>query len=587
MSQLSMQKTATRLIALLTLAILSLLSPFLHAQSSFFNEASNPFSDSSVPTDPFATSATLEHQTAGGLLLKVTFTVPQEHYLYNDSLRVETTGPARLQPQPAPPAHKKLDPITQQEVQVYEQNVTLLYDVEAPPTLKSLALSISHQGCNKNLCYRPTTSKLDLPLSATTSTLPTAAPPDASPKTSSVSLQPKQDADPTITALPSPGDAWQKEIQNFSIIGKTEGYQKSEAFLEFLDRSLKTDGAAPETLTSRLENAGFWALIGLILIGGLALNLTPCVLPMIPINLAIIGAGARASSRERGFALGGAYGAGMALTYGVLGLAAALTGARFGALNSSPWFNLAIAALFVFLSLAMFDVFSIDFTRFRKGTAGGNGTQVGFFTVFFMGCISALLAGACVAPVVIAVVVSASKTYAAGNPGGLALPFLLGLGMALPWPFAGAGLSLLPKPGNWMNRVKQAFGVLILGFAVYYGHLGGVGLWKSVQASQTAQAATPQTANAEGWFTALAPALAQARQENKPVFIDFWATWCKNCSAMDASTFRDPAVRARLEKDFIRVKFQAENEQIPGVKEALEHFQCIGLPTYVILKPKP
>jgi thiol:disulfide interchange protein len=583
-----MQKTVFRFLLLLNCAVLLSLPSALQAQNSFLDEA-NPFSASPVPTtDPFGTSATLERQTTGGLLLKVSFTVPPNHYLYNDSLRVETAGAARIQPQPAPPPHKKLDPITQQEVLVYDQNVTLLYDVEAPSTLKSLALSISHQGCNQNLCFRPTTTKLDLSLPASNaSTSQPAVSSNAGPQTSVSLRQPDKQTESNGTVHSTPQDNWQQEIQNFSIVGKTEGYQKSEAFLEFLDRSQKADGAAPDTLTSRLENSGLWALIGLILIGGLALNLTPCVLPMIPINLAIIGAGARASSRGRGFALGGAYGAGMALTYGVLGLAAALTGARFGALNSSPWFNFAIAALFIFLALAMFDVFSIDFTRFRKGNAGGNGAQVGFFTVFLMGCVSALLAGACVAPVVIAVVISASKTYAAGNAGGLALPFLLGLGMALPWPFAGAGLSLLPKPGNWMNRVKQAFGVMILAFAVYYGYLGA-GLLKSSQsASQTAQIVPSQTTNEEGWFTTLAPALAQARAENKPVFIDFWATWCKNCSAMDATTFRDPAVRARLEKDFIRVKFQAENEQIPGVRDALEYFQSIGLPTYVVLKPKP
>ncbi len=582
-----MLKIVYRSVTLLTLALFWFLLPPLQAQDSFFGDQPNPFSTTpTTPTDPFTTSATLERQAAGGLILKVTFTVPPEHYLYSDTLRVETTGPAKLQPQPAPPAHKKIDPITQQEVLAYDANVTLLYDIETPPSLKSLSLSVSHQGCNKALCFRPTTNKLDIPLTVTSTTQTTALP-DSGASAAMEAPTNSPNAEQKRTTIPQDiPDPWQKQIQDFSIAGKTEGYQKSEVFLGFLDHSLKADGTAPDNLTSRLESSSLWALIGLILIGGLALNLTPCVLPMIPINLAIIGAGARASSRGRGFALGAAYGAGMALTYGVLGLAAALTGARFGALNSSPWFNFAIAALFVFLALAMFDVFSIDFTRFRKGNAGGNTTQVGFFTVLFMGSVSALLAGACVAPVVIAVVVLASKTYAAGNPGGLALPFLLGLGMALPWPFAGAGLSLLPKPGNWMNRVKQAFGVLILIFAAYYGYLG-VDLWKSSHpVSQPPQAATSQIANTEGWFTALSPALTQAKLEGKPVFIDFWATWCKNCSAMDATTFRDPAVQTRLE-DFIKVKFQAENEEIPGVREALEHFQCIGLPTYVILKPKP
>src|SRR5262245_66105509 len=86
---------------------------------------------------------------------------------------------------------------------------------------------------------------------------------------------------------------------------------------------------------------------------------------MIPINLAIIGAGVQAGSRSRGFLLGGAYGAAMAFVYGLLGLAVILTASTFGTINASPWCNLAIALLFVVLALAMFDLVNIDFSRFR------------------------------------------------------------------------------------------------------------------------------------------------------------------------------------------------------------------------------
>ena len=85
-----------------------------------------------------------------------------------------------------------------------------------------------------------------------------------------------------------------------------------------------------------------------------------------------------------------------------------------------------------------------------------------------MGGISALLAGACVAPVLIAVLALSGSLYAQGATGALALPFLLGVGMALPWPLAAAGIAILPKPGAWMNAVKKAFGVLILLLALYY-----------------------------------------------------------------------------------------------------------------------
>src|SRR5262249_3465237 len=222
------------------------------------------------------------------------------------------------------------------------------------------------------------------------------------------------------------------------------------------------------------EGRGPLAILLLVLIGGLALNLTPCVLPMIPINLAIIGAGTqnrsgRAASPGRGFLLGAVLCGAMAVVYGVLALVVIPTAGTFGTINSSPWFNLAIAAIFVVLGLAMFDVLMIDFSslssRFSPGAAAGT-----FVMAFSMGAVAALLAGACVAPVVIQVVLFSSNLYATGTKIALALPFFLGLGMAIPWPIAGAGLASLPKPGMWMVRVKQAFGVFILATAAYYGY---------------------------------------------------------------------------------------------------------------------
>ena len=150
------------------------------------------------------------------------------------------------------------------------------------------------------------------------------------------------------------------------------------------------------------------------------------------------------------------------MVYGVLGLIVVLTASTFGTINASPWFNLGIALLFAALALAMFDVFEIDFSRFA-GTVGAGASRGSFTLAFTMGGVAALLAGACVAPVVIQVVLFASNLYATGTGAALALPFFLGIGMAIPWPIAGAGLSSLPKPGPWMVRVKQAFGVVILG----------------------------------------------------------------------------------------------------------------------------
>jgi thiol:disulfide interchange protein len=335
----------------------------------------------------------------------------------------------------------------------------------------------------------------------------------------------------------------------------------------------------------------------LILLGGVLLNLTPCVLPMIPINLAIIGASGADTSRAVRFSLGLVYGLGMALVYGALGLLVVLTGSVFGALHASPIFTGAIAVLFFVLALAMFDVWQLDFSRFRKG--GGAVGKVRVPAVLVMGGISALLAGACVAPVLIAVLALSGSLYAQGATGALALPFLLGVGMALPWPLAAAGIAILPKPGAWMNAVKKAFGVLILLLALYYA-------WNTLSALRAPPAsaapatdtttaatadATDTTAPADSPFHTFdfatdAPAqldalLAAAAASGRPVLLDFGAHWCKSCHWMDATTLRDPAVLKQLQNMFA-IRILADRPNRPPARDALAPFGIQGYPTYLL-----
>ena len=377
----------------------------------------------------------------------------------------------------------------------------------------------------------------------------------------------------------NPADSGIQLLDEFSVAASTGGYQGTDEFLTFI-RNAESGVKEP----GLFEGRGPLAILLLVLLGGLALNLTPCVLPMIPINLAIIGAGATAGSRSRGFLLGGAYGAAMALVYGVLGLIVILTAGTFGTINSSPWFNLGIAVIFVALALAMFDVFQIDLSRF-SGSMGTDATKRGSFTVaFVMGAVAALLAGACVAPVVIQVVLFSSDMYARGTVAALALPFVLGLGMAVPWPLAGAGLTALPKPGAWMVRVKQAFGVLILGTAAYYGYLS-YGLFADRWVDAGEVASSVQEKLKDGWHASLAEGLAVAQREQKPVLVDMWATWCKNCLVMDQTTLADESVKAAL-AGYVKVKFQAEDLGEEPASTMITRFDGIGLPTYAILHPK-
>jgi thiol:disulfide interchange protein len=368
-------------------------------------------------------------------------------------------------------------------------------------------------------------------------------------------------------------------LDRFTLKGTTFGYLDSSDFLTFIhnaENGIKEKGM--------FEGRGPLAILLLVLIGGLALNLTPCVLPMIPINLAIIGAGVQAGSRSRGFLLGAAYGAAMAFVYGLLGLAVILTASTFGTINASPWFNLGIAILFVILGLAMFDIVMIDFSRFLDRFHVGESNRGSFLVAFGMGAVAALLAGACVAPVVIQVVVFSSNLYSTGTTAALALPFLLGLGMAIPWPVAGAGIAALPKPGAWMIRIKQVFGVVILGTALYYGY-EAYSLFANRWVDATEVSASVEAKLKEGWHASLADGLATAQRENKPVLIDMWATWCKNCLVMDRTTLEDPTVSTAL-AGYVKVKFQAENPDDPKVARVMQKLDSKGLPTYVILQPK-
>lgn len=376
---------------------------------------------------------------------------------------------------------------------------------------------------------------------------------------------------------------WSDLAGDFSVTGRNSGYMGSEAFIEWVE------GVEAGTIDSDLNvfaGKSALAIILLTLLGGLALNLTPCVLPLIPINLAIIGAGAQAGSRGRGFALGGVYGLAIALVYGILGVLAVLTGSSFGSINASPWFNLVVAIVFVLLALAMFDIITIDFTRFQNKVNIDKSRKGTFYLAFGMGAVAALLAGACVAPVVIFVILLARDLYQA-NPIALALPFLLGVGMALPWPFLGAGLSFLPKPGGWMTKVKYAFGVFILAFAAYYGYLSYELFTERYGVDEAQVASSVEGLDAEGWTDSLADGLARAKAEGKPVLIDFWATWCKNCLTMNETTFKDPQVKETL-ADYVKVKYQAQQPDASPARDVMDQFGVggLGLPVYVILEPK-
>ena len=135
-----------------------------------------------------------------------------------------------------------------------------------------------------------------------------------------------------------------------------------------------------------------------------------------------------------------------------------------------------------------------------------------------------------------------------------------------------------------MVRVKQVLGVFILATAAYYAYVA-----YEIVSSRWVDPASVQASVDEqlkqGWYASLPDGLQAARRDGKPVLIDFWATWCKNCLVMDKTTLQDPAVKQAL-SNYVRIKFQAEAPDESPAKELLQKVGGVGLPTYVILREK-
>ena len=464
--------------------------------------------------------------------------------------------------------------------------VALQTDGDVKPGEHAINATLEYQACNDKICLNPDSLEVATKFKVVAANVSIANTNNKVFETIAFSESPAPieivtpATQPKIVPTVAPDCDVVAALNDFTILGTSGGYQGVDEFISFID-----DAEIGVVKKNVFEDKGPLVIAVLIIIGGVLLNLTPCVLPLIPINLAILGAGSQAGSRTRGFLLGGTYGLAMAIVYGALGLIVVLTASTFGTINSTVWFNVAIALLFIVLALGMFDVVAIDFTKYQTNLDATKVAASGTIALaFFMGCVTALLAGACVAPVVIQVIVYSGDQYAKGASWALSLPFLLGLGMALPWPFAGAGLALLPKPGKWMVWVKKGMGVFILAFAVYYGYLAWE-IWDSKRVDRGAVESAVAEQLEGGWTANICQGLAQAKAENKPVLIDMWATWCKNCYVMDRTTLKDLKVLGRLD-GYIKIKFQAEDLDASPAREMLERFDGIGLPTYAILKPK-
>ena len=379
---------------------------------------------------------------------------------------------------------------------------------------------------------------------------------------------------------------------------------------------------------------GLLATVLLVFLGGLALNLTPCVYPMIPITITYFGGQAQGKKGSL-VAHSLLYVVGMAMTYSILGVAAALTGGLFGSANQYPPVLIGIALVMVALALSMFDVYELRMPQFLNRLAGSS--QKGFGGSLLMGLTVGIVAAPCVGPFVLGLLTYVGNT---GNPVlGFGLFFILALGMGVPFLVLGTfsgSIRRLPRSGAWMVWVRKIFGFVLLAMAVYFLQplfpsplayslalamvmlLGGIYLaWidavpgsgkgfafvrniagvvffaAALYAAVTglephttgnrAPSEEPSLSRIQ-WLQYSESMLSRASREAKPVFIDFYADWCAPCKELEKHTYSSPEVIARS-KEFLMVKVDLTSADDPKAEMLRKKYQARGVPTLVFLRP--
>lgn len=335
------------------------------------------------------------------------------------------------------------------------------------------------------------------------------------------------------------------------------------------------------SLASFLEQAvlqkNFLIAGSMSLAAGFLTALSPCVYPLIPITLSIMGS-RKYESRMHGFFTAAIYVLGMITLYSALGISFASLGILAGSLLQNQFVLVGIALFFIVLALGMLGVFNILLPQkfLARLTKIGGSSYKG---VFLMGLVSGIIAAPCTGPVlafILTLVAVGGEVFT-----GAYLTILYGLGMGLPFLVLGtfsSAITHIPKSGSFMNVVKIIFAVAMFAAAFYYMQLA----FPLSQSEKKIELNWTTIAGQDSMMK-FEQALAEARKNCQPVLIDFYANWCAACKELESTTFKDTKVQQALQK-FKLIKIDATSAT-PVVEEIQKRYAIFGLPSIIFIQP--